>query len=258
MISTAPIDPWKFVAVGLTAGIMGGGLGVGGGIILVPLLIYIGLDRHNAHATSLAGIILIAITGAASFGLSGELDLGLGITIGVGGIIGSVIGANTMNRMSPKALTIAFAIVLLIAGARMIFGSTPEGSVDPGLTITMTALGIGLVAGFFAGIAGIGGGVVNVPAGVFLLGLAQHEAQGTSLVAIVLTALAGTVANYRNERLVIREGLLVGVGGAAGSLLGSLLALGASEDTLALILGALVLFVAFRTLYRVVRAPQSA
>jgi uncharacterized protein len=245
--------------VGLIAGIMGGGLGVGGGIVLVPLLIYVGMERHNAHATSLAAIVLISIVGAASFASSGEVNVVLGLTIGIGGIFGSVIGANTMNKMSPRALTIVFAIILLIAGIRLLSGADPlPGSADLAFAgRTLIALGIGLVAGFFAGLAGIGGGVVNVPAGVFFLGMSQHEAQGTSLIAIVLTAIAGTAANYRNERLVLREGLLAGLGGAVGSLLGSQLALGASEDTLALILGALVVLVAIRTLVRVARGGQS-
>jgi uncharacterized protein len=165
-----------------------------------------------------------------------------------------------MDRMSARALSIAFALVLLIAGLRLLTGAEPlPGSSNMGtVSLTLVALAIGLVAGFFAGMVGIGGGVVNVPAGVFFLGMTQYEAQGTSLLAIVLTAIAGTVANYRNGRLILKEGLLAGAGGAVGSLVGSVLALGASEDTLALILGVLVVFVALRTLYRVYRTPQSA
>ncbi len=239
---------------------MGGGLGVGGGIVLVPLLIYVGLERHRAHATSLAAIIMIATVGAISFAASGEIDLAIGLTIGAGGIVGSVLGANTMNRMSPKALSVVFGFVLLVAGIRMLAGGNPlPGSADlSSVAQTLISLGIGLVGGFFAGLAGIGGGVVNVPAGIFFLGMNQHEAQGTSLIAIVMTAVAGTIANYRNERLVIGEGLTVGAGGAIGSLIGSQLALGASEDTLALILGVLVVFVALRTFYKVARPGQPA
>lgn len=252
------IVAWKFILVGLVAGFLGGGLGVGGGIVLVPLLIYLGLERHSAHATSLAAIVLIASVGTVSFAVSGEIDLALGLTIGVGGIAGSVLGANTMNRMSPNALSVVFGFVLLVAGIRMLAGGNPlPGSVDMSQPVqTVIALGIGLVGGFFAGLAGIGGGVVNVPAGIFFLGMNQHEAQGTSLLAIVMTAVAGTIANYRNERLVIKEGLIVGAGGAVGSLVGSQLALGASEDTLSLILGVLVVFVALRTFYQVARPRQ--
>lgn len=252
--------PWKFVAVGFAAGILGGGLGVGGGIILVPLLIWVGLDRHRAHATSLAAIILIAVAGAVSFGYSGELRLDVGLSIGVGGVVGSILGANAMNRMSARSLTIVFGIVLLVAGLRMVSGADPLPGAGDLSTAALVAIsiGIGIVAGFFAGMAGVGGGVVNVPAAVFFIGLAQHEAQGTSLVAIVLTAIAGTWANFRNGRVIPVDGLITGIGGVAGSLLGSRVALGADEDTLAFVFGVLILLVSLRTFYRVIRPSQSA
>lgn len=248
------------MAVGFVAGILGGGLGVGGGIILVPLLIWVGLDRHRAHATSLAAIILIAVAGAMSFGYSGELRLDVGLSIGVGGVVGSILGANAMNRMSSRSLTIVFGVVLLIAGLRMVSGADPLPGAGDLSTAALVAIsiGIGIVAGFFAGIAGVGGGVVNVPAAVFFIGLAQHEAQGTSLVAIVLTAIAGTWANFRNGRVVPMDGLITGIGGVAGSLLGSRVALGANEDTLAFVFGVLILLVSLRTLYLVIRPSQSA
>lgn len=253
------IDPWKLALIGLAAGVLGGGLGLGGGIILVPLLVFVGFDRHRAHATSLATIVLIAIAGAISFATSGEIDLAAGVTIGIGGIAGSIIGASVMNRVSPRALTIVFAIVLLVAGIRLLSGASPlPGSAEFGLALqTAIALAIGFIAGFFAGLAGIGGGVVIVPSTVLLLGLDQHEAQGTSLVAIVFTAVAGTIVNMKNKRVRLVDGLVAGAGGVVGSLIGSRLALGIEGRTLSLIFGFLVLFVAIRSLYQTLR-PQRA
>ncbi len=248
------------MAVGLAAGIFAGGLGVGGGIILVPLFIWVGLDRHRAHATSLASIILIGVVGALSFGYSGEVRLDVGLAIGLGGIVGSVLGANAMNRMSARSLTIVFGLVLLVAGLRMVSGGEPLPGAGELSTAALVAIsiGIGLASGFFAGIAGVGGGVVIVPAAVFFIGLSQYEAQGTSLLAIVLTAVAATWTNFRNGRVVPKDGLLAGAGGAFGSLLGSRIALGANEDTLAFAFGVLILLVSLRTLYRVMRPSQSA
>lgn len=227
---------------------------------MVPLLVLIGLDRHRAHATSLAAIVLIAVTGAVSFGLSGEIGLDVGLTVGVGGVLGSVVGATVMHRASPRALTIVFAFVLLVAAIRMISGGSPlPGSGDfTDLAQLLIALGIGATAGFFAGLAGIGGGVVIVPATVLLLGLSQHEAQGTSLAAIVLTALAGTVVNFRNQRVRLQDGLVVGVGGILGSLAGSRIALAIDGRTLSLVFGFLILFVAIRSLYRTARTRVQA
>jgi uncharacterized membrane protein YfcA len=253
------VEAWQLVLIGVAAGVLGGGLGVGGGIILVPLLVWVGFDQHRAHATSLAAIVLIAVAGATSFAVSGEIDLGLGITIGIGGILGSVIGASVMHRVSARSLTIVFAVVLLVAGIRLIAGGDPlPGSAElAGFAQAAIAVAIGLVAGFFAGLAGIGGGVVIVPSSVLLLGLQQHEAQGTSLLAIVFTATAGTLVNLRNKRVRLKDGLVVGAGGVAGSLAGSQLALGVEARTLSLIFGFLVLFVALRSLYRTLR-PQTS
>ena len=246
------VETWKLVLIGIVAGLLGGGLGVGGGIVLVPLLIWVGLGRHRAHATSLAAIVFISTTGALAFGFSGEVDLAAGVTVGVGGIVGSVIGTTVMHRVSARALTIVFGFVLAVAGIRLILSADPlPGAVDfPELGQTMIALGIGLIAGFFAGLAGIGGGVVIVPASVLLLGLDQHEAQGTSLIAIVFTSVAGTIVNHKNQRVRPMAGLLAGAGGVVGSLTGSRLALLIAGRTLSVAFGVLVLLVATRTLQR--------
>ena len=89
---------------------------------MVPLLVAVGIDRHRAHATSLAAIVPIAIAGSVAFGLSGEINLNLGILIGAGGVVGSVVGASLMNRMSTRSLSFFFGIVLLVAAIRMIAG----------------------------------------------------------------------------------------------------------------------------------------
>ena len=252
------IEPWKFLLIGLGAGLIGGGLGIGGGIIMVPLLVVAGFGQHRAHATSLAAIVLIALTAAISFGIAGEADFGLGVTVGIGGVVGSAIGASVMHRVSTKTLSIVFAVVILVAAIRMISGASPSpGASNIGyVNQVVIALAIGLIAGFFAGLAGIGGGVVIVPSTVLLLGLTQHVAQGTSLIAIVFTALSGTLVNLKNKRVRLKDGLAVGAGGVLGSLVGSRLALGVEGRTLSLMFGFLVLFVGLRMLYRTL-GPQA-
>ena len=251
---------WKLALIGLTAGVLGGGLGIGGGIILVPLLVLIGLDRHRAHATSLGGIVFIAAAGAASFAVSGEADVAAGVLVGIGGVLGSVIGASVMHRVSARALRVSFTAVLVIVGIRMIVDADPLAvtSALGAVAEAGIAIAIGLIAGFFAGLVGIGGGVVIVPSSIFLLGLDQHQAQGTSLIAIIFTATAGSLVNLRNERVRLVDGLSVGLGGALGSIAGSRLALGLEADSLARFFGLFVLVVAVRSLYRLWREPGSS
>jgi uncharacterized membrane protein YfcA len=254
------VAPTRLALVGSAAGLLGGFFGVGGGIILVPLLVWLGLGRHRAHATSLASFIVIATAGAISFGVAGAIDIRFGVAVGIGGVVGSVIGASVMSRLSSQTLAIVFASVLLVAGLRMVFGGDPlPGTTDfAESTQLLIAVGIGLVSGLFAGLVGIGGGVVIVPASVLLLGLDQHVAQGTSLLAIVFTAIAGSVVNLRNHLVRPRDSLIIGAGGVIGSLIGTRLALGLDGDTLGVAFGFWVLIEAGRSFYRALRPRVTA
>jgi uncharacterized protein len=107
--------------VGLVGGFVSGFLGVGGGIIMVPLiLLWVRTDRHTAHATSLTAIFAIAASALIGYAGGESIDLPLGVALGAGGLIGAAIGARAMNRMSPTALKVVFALALLVAGVRML------------------------------------------------------------------------------------------------------------------------------------------
>lgn len=255
MIDRGGIPLWKLLAIGAAAGVTSGLLGIGGGIIMVPLLLAIGMDRHRAHATSLAAIIPIALAGSTAFGVSGAVDLRVGVAVGLGGVLGSALGATVMNRTAPRTLAIVFDLVLLIAALRMIFGggSLTSGAGLEGFAVLALAFAIGSAAGFFAGLSGVGGGVIMVPAFVLLLGFTQHAAQGTSLVAIIFTALSGTTVNLRNRRVQPIQALTVGLAGVAGSIGGARVALGVEARALSLTFGLLALYVAGQSLYKILR-----
>jgi uncharacterized membrane protein YfcA len=142
----------------------------------------------------------------------------------------------------------------------MIFSSTPmPGAADFNtLTSVLIAFGIGLASGFFAGVAGVGGGIVIVPATVLLLGFSQHEAQGTSLLAIILTSTAATIINRRNRRVHLSDALVVGLAGAVGSVVASQIALGVEGRVLSAMFGVLAVGIAAQTLYRAFRQQSTA
>lgn len=254
------IAPWKLVAIGVAAGFASGVFGIGGGIIMVPLLLLAGFDRYRSHATSLAAILPIALAGSLAFGSAGVVDMRIGVLVGIGGVVGSVVGATVMNRSSPRTLTVVFNLVLLLAAARMIFGASSLESSDSleGWGFLAVVFLVGLAAGFFAGLSGVGGGIIMVPALVLLLGLTQHEAQGTSLVAIMFTAISGTVINFRNRRVDLRDALGVGLVGAAGSILGANVALGIEARVLSVAFGTLALFVVGQSTYKILRRPPQS
>jgi uncharacterized membrane protein YfcA len=92
-----------------------------------------------------------------------------------------------------------------------------------------------------------------------LLGFSQHQAQGTSLLAIILTSIAATIINRKNRRVSLMDAVTVGAGGVAGSLLASRVALGIDGRILSVAFGILAVVVALRTLYReIMRTPEPA
>lgn len=247
--ATATGSITSYALIGLAAGFLSGLLGVGGGIVLVPLMVaVVGFDQHRAHATSLAAIAVISLSGMAGFALGGDVVWWLGLVVAVGAVAGSTIGANTMGRMSPALLRGVFVVVLVIAGIRMVVGGgTAAGTgVDGDVASIVIGLLIGLVSGFAGAVAGIGGGVVIVPGLVFLVGVEQTAAAGTSLMVIVFTALAATRVNWNRERFVLRQALIMGVAGAVSAQAGAAVALETPESVLTRIFGVFALVVAGR------------
>ena len=107
-------------------------------------------------------------------------------------------------------------------------------------------LAIGLSAGLLAGLFGVGGGVIIVPAMVLLAGFDQHVAQGTSLLVIIPSALLGSVTHYRGRRFTFRDAGLLAAGGVLGALAGSVTALGLDDDVLRRLFAFVILFAAAR------------
>jgi hypothetical protein len=115
------LSGWRVLVVGLAGGFLSGFLGVGGGIVMVPLILWLlRTDRHTAHATSLAAIFLIAASAIVGYWRGDSIDLGRGLALGAGGLIGAYMGAQLLNRMSATGLQLAFALALVVTGARMV------------------------------------------------------------------------------------------------------------------------------------------
>lgn len=108
------------------------------------------------------------------------------------------------------------------------------------------ALLIGLVAGILAGMLGIGGGIISIPAMVLILGVEQHTAQGTALSVIVLTALAGSIIHWRQGNVNTRVAPHIILGAIAFSLLGAWISHLLASTFLTMAFGSLLLFVGTR------------
>lgn len=110
----------KAIALGLGAGFLGGMFGVGGGIIMVPgLVLWVGLDQHRAHATSVTAIIATASAAIVQFAADGEVDWSSAGWIVIGALTGVYVAGRFMERIPAVWLARAFFVLVLTAAVRM-------------------------------------------------------------------------------------------------------------------------------------------
>jgi uncharacterized membrane protein YfcA len=106
------LDP-QLIVIGIVAGFCSGLLGVGGGIVMVPLLVlWAGYAQRDAHAISLGAIIPISVAGVVTYGVAGEVRVGYAIALAVGAVAGARIGAGLLTRLDEQVLKLTFGVFL--------------------------------------------------------------------------------------------------------------------------------------------------
>ncbi len=221
----ADVNMLNVVLVGLGAGALSGLFGVGGGLILVPGLIgVVKLDRRLAHGTSLAATLPIAVASAITYIVNDNVDWVVAGFLTVGTIGGAVIGTHLLQVVSKRVLTIAFVVIVLAAAVRLVFSSETTGRTDITLTSALLLVVIGVVTGIVAGMLGVGGGIIMVPAMVVFYDIAPVVAKGTSVAVIVPTSLTGTIRNRKNDNVDLRIAAVVGLTGMISAVFGSIIA----------------------------------
>jgi uncharacterized membrane protein YfcA len=226
---------------GFGAGLAGGLFGVGGGIVMVPVLTaFFGLTQHQAHGTSLAAVAATALAGIAVYGLAGHVAWLPAALMAVSGAWTARLGARLAARTGREQLSLAFAVFILAVGVRMLWrvpvaggDSAIAGGPFSGPLGVAAALSVGAAVGLLAGFMGVGGGVIAVPALTLLFGMGQQTAQGTSLALILGSAPFGAVEHARlgNVERRLLPGLMFGA--LLGAPLASLVAQRLPQATLA-------------------------
>lgn len=248
--------------VGLMTGLLSGLVGIGGGVLMVPAMVYfLHFNQHRAHGTSLAIMVPIALVGAASYAWSGNVNWILTATLVPGGMLGAFAGARLTKRVPGPQLRAIFAGFVLLISLRMMLGNG-QGSYQEVQQLGQAAaaaagLVTGLVTGFLSGLLGIGGGIVMVPTLALVIGVVQQVAQGTSLAAIVPTAISGARTHYRMGNVDFSGALAIGLGGMMGSFIGSRVANHLDAPTLKNVFGAILLLIALFMLYQTLRRMQA-
>jgi hypothetical protein len=249
------------VLIGFAAGILGGLVGVGGGVVMIPLMVgVIGVTQHQAHGTSLMSLVFTGLSGAIAYSTRGSVDVAAAISLAIPAVVTARFGARYAHALPEWQLKRAFGAFLAVVIALLVLKPWLAGLAQPadGLTRIAILAAAGGLTGFLAGMMGIGGGNVMVPSMVLLAGFPQVLAQGTSLLAMVPAGLAGSHEHWRLGNVVRRllPGLVPGI--FIGTWIGSQIALRLDEGTLRGVFVVVASYSAFRSLRARRPAPAAA
>jgi uncharacterized membrane protein YfcA len=247
----------RLALVGAGAGLLSGLLGIGGGIVIVPGLIWAaGLDRHTASGTSLVAILPIAAVAAVTYAVApgGAFDAEASAIFVVGSVAGAVLGARLNARVSERALRLAMAIISGVFGLRLViplgFGAGKDDLALNAVTVVLL-LYLGLQGGLLSGLLGVGGGAIAI-AVLAATGTSQVLAQGIALVATPPTVITGAVTHRSQGTLALRPGMVLGLVGMALAIPGALLAFALPVALLRTVFGVFLLIGSVR-MFRALR-----
>lgn len=224
------------LALGLAAGVLVGLLGIGGGVVLVPAMVYLlGYDQHLAQGTSLFILLPpIGLGALREYWRNGHVDLRAGICCAIGFLVGGYGGGLLAVPLPSRDLRGIFGIFLILSAVLLWNKTRSSGKTVPGVgsggesNSSTRIAGIAFVAGLCgvaAGMVGIGGGVLLVPLLGLLFGFSQHRAQGTSLVALIPPTGILAFLEYAKAGYVSwQTGLLLIPGVFLGGILGGQMA----------------------------------
>jgi uncharacterized membrane protein YfcA len=291
-IAEMAVSPWLMATLGLVVGCLSGIFGVGGGFLMTPLLMLMGIP---APVAVVAGANLAAASSMSSvlgqFERRG-VDLRMGLVISIGGIIGVGIGSLLFSWLKSQGaaeatVRIAYTILLGSLGSSLVWESLraiaktraggPPASFRRStndiahrlpfkvrfprskLVISIIPpLAIGIGVGILSAIMGVGGGFILIPALVYIIHMPPNLVVGTSTLQVLITASATTfLQSAANGSLdLVLSGLLI-VGGVMGAQFGVIIGRKLKGEQLRALLGALVLLVALRLAADLVFVPST-
>ena len=230
-----------YVLLGLVDGLASALLGIGGGVLVVPVLTsFLGVPMRRAVGISIVTVFGVVCVGVVAEALATTNIQWLPvIVLAVGAQIGVRIGGRISRDVSGKTLRWAFVALLVLTTlklAQILPGDTSFGlfTQDEILSAwSLTVLALGVLTGVISVLLGIGGGVVVVPGLLFLIdGLGFQAARATSLAMILPTSLAGAIVHVRQRNVPWRPVTLLVVPGFFGAVAGVVLANVMSGDVL--------------------------
>jgi uncharacterized membrane protein YfcA len=289
-IAEVSLDIFVLLGLGGAIGFLSGVFGVGGGFLLTPLLILIGVPPAVAVASSANQLVGASVSGVLAHWRRGHVDFKMGFTLLVGGLAGSCLGIwlfTIFTRLGQIELVISLCYVVLlgtlglmmgIESARAMLRQRRPGTARRklhrhtwlhGLPLktrfrrsqlyisALLPIGLGFAVGVLSAIMGIGGGFLMVPAMIYTLGMPTSMVPGTSLLQITFVAANVTLLQaYTNHTVDAVLALLLLVGGVIGAQFGTRFGMRLRGEQLRFLLALLVLAVAAQLARDLTIRPQ--
>ena len=288
-IAEMSVSIFLLLGMGAGVGFLSGMFGVGGGFLMTPLLIFIGVPPAVAVGTEANQIIAASVSGALAHWRRGNVDLRMGGVLLVGGAVGSTLGAWVFKELRQLGqidlvISLAFVVFLGTIGALMAVESTRtlmrrrrSGNLGKahrhhwmhGLPFKMRfhksrlyisvimPLIIGAVVGFLAAIMGVGGGFIMVPAMIYLIGMPTSVVVGTSLFQIIfVTANVTLLHSINNQTVDVMLAMLLLAGAVVGAQVGTRVGALLRGEQLRGLLALLVLAVCAKLAFDLVVTPD--
>jgi uncharacterized membrane protein YfcA len=208
------------LAIGLALGLLGGG----GSILTVPALVYlVDLEAKVAIATSLVVVGMASVVGAAAHARAGNVDRAVTLRFAPVAMAGAFVGARLAARVPGAVQLSLLAITMIVTAGAMLRPRPPGHEVRAPKSPTVLSL-VGLGVGVLTGVVGVGGGFLMLPALTELGGVPMRRAVGTSLVVILLNAVAASLGYAGQVAVAWGPALIFGGAAALGTIAGTQLA----------------------------------
>lgn len=242
--------------LGAATGMLSGLFGIGGGVILVPMLVmFLRYSQRLAAGTSVAAILPAAIVGGIGYALQGNVDWIAAVALAAGVVVGAQLGSYLLAKVPTGFLRWLF-MAFLAAVIVSLWFVVPQrdASIElNALTISMLVL-TGLLTGVLSGLLGVGGGVVVVPILMFFFGASDLIAKGTSLIMLIPGSLSGTIGNARRGNVDLRAAAVLGISASVLSPVGSVVAAHITPFWSNIAFSALLLFILVQMVIKTLRS----
>jgi len=241
------IEEIWLIPVGFVAGILGSIIGLGGGIVAVPVMTFAGFPPTLAASNSLFAAFSNAVASTATYAKQKRVEFRIGIKLGLMCVPGTILGAFISDGVTPIIFQILFALVL-VSSAVYIFVKRKISEKPYNLKNSMMIFAAG--ASFFAGVIssffGIGGGIVFVPLMVIGIGISMRKAAPTSQLVLMFAALSGLIVHSILGHPDFTQAAMLSIGAFAGGLIGARLSLEIKETKLKILVTIVLLAAAVK------------